>query len=276
MEANIAEDVENLLELDVQDIGEIVLPKVETEKEAAVRMASDLADLPELGSDEDDPAPSGHAAMGPDDYSDMEGLDTERLDTERVFLDEDEDRRFIPSEGVDVGGDAERQEGTGEAHAERHDVGESFGREEEQAALAAVRPCDDEAHMATPSDDETSADESIDIEKLVANAKRHVKGPDHNGYIQCPVPPFNENKNLGRITSWMRGKSCRCYAHDGCSLARPAAAFTNDQYIDWLLRGVLADVLSDDGLAETSWSKLTPVQKRARKDRHMRMAEEVP
>ena len=74
----------------------------------------------------------------------------------------------------------------------------------------------------------------------------------------------------------MKGTSCRCYAHANCSLAHPRAGFTNDQYIDWLLRGVLADVCSKDGLAETSWKDLSKDQKEARKERQKKIAEEVP
>ena len=72
----------------------------------------------------------------------------------------------------------------------------------------------------------------------------------------------------------MKGTSCRCYAHANCSLAHPRAGFTNDQYIDWLLRGVLADVFSKDG--HLSWQDLTKKQKDARTRRHKKIAEDVP
>ena len=61
------------------------------------------------------------------------------------------------------------------------------------------------------------------------------------------------------------------WAHTNCLLAMPRAAFTNGQFIEWLLSGALGDVLSADGLGEMYWNALTPCEQHAKRRRHMEM-----
>ena len=123
-----------------------------------------------------------------------------------------------------------------------------------------------------PQGEPSGAHGADTVRALVANAFPHVRGPDRNGYIRCDLPPWNEFRVLGRITAWQRGVRCRCYAHANCSLARPRAAFSDRQYTEWLLSGVLGDKLLADGLGELDWRELSVAQREARRRRHLEMA----
>ena len=69
-----------------------------------------------------------------------------------------------------------------------------------------------------------------------------------------------------------RANDCvAAWAHTNCSLAKPRAAFTNGQFIEWLLSGALGDVFSADGLGEMHWNALLPCEEDAKGRRHMEM-----
>ena len=90
------------------------------------------------------------------------------------------------------------------------------------------------------SDDEEIADKEECLETVVAAA---VVSP--LGYVSVESEPWNQMRNLGRITSWptatplhMRSCSMRCYMHPRCgSPAKLRRVVTDQQLLDWLLSG---------------------------------------
>ena len=68
---------------------------------------------------------------------------------------------------------------------------------------------------------------------------------DENGYVICPLPPWDALPSVGRITSWpdhvpleRRNLSCKCFAHVGCSSpVRKRCDVPDNWFLLWLFSG---------------------------------------
>lgn len=66
------------------------------------------------------------------------------------------------------------------------------------------------------------------------------------GYVSCPLAPWAEIPQPGRITTWpasrpehQRSVACRCYQHPRCSVTKSRRAVGDDVLLQWLFSGEL-------------------------------------
>ena len=73
------------------------------------------------------------------------------------------------------------------------------------------------------------------------------------GHVSCPLKPWCEFTNIGRITTWpdhlpmdKRNVSIKCHMHPNCSSpVRTRRHFTNEALLTWLLTGACESIVSD-------------------------------
>jgi hypothetical protein len=138
--------------------------------------------------------------------------------------------------------------GGGEATSEADDVCDAIADESE--LIAAARAAEEEEQEGDIEEgEETRLDEVVREEAIAAqpSVADFVAAAvmDANGYITCPIAPFNNMMCVGRLTTWPKGHitnqtnvGMHCYMHGTkCKVARKRLRFTDERLMSWLFHG---------------------------------------